>query len=445
MRLLDDNCYAACGFTPESRVLVALSGGADSTALFIELTRWYDEGKLLLLAAAHMHHGIRGESADSDERFCATLCEQYGLPFFVTHANIPQIAAQEGLSVEQAARDTRYRFLNHVAQKNDYDKIAVAHHMSDQAETMLQHLIRGCGLTGLCGMRPVNGNIVRPLLSRSKDDILAFLKEIGRPYCEDESNATDCTQRNRLRHTLFPLLIAENPKAIENMAKCAERLQGDEEILDFSTALALLFSDGNRALIARMPSALRNRAILQLLAKAGVRDVTANAVERTDALLQAQSGSYIELPNGVFATVAGEALVFSNSPPITPRQYTIPIAAGESAITPQGSVRLTKTDSAAFPPPKSVLYLNADAARGDFYLRLPKRGDRFAPFGMKTGSKLLSDYFTDKKVYGDDRKMPVLCDEGGIAAICGFTIDERFRVGADDTKLLMLTFDTKTR
>jgi tRNA(Ile)-lysidine synthase len=143
----------------------------------------------------------------------------------------------------------------------------------------------------------------------------------------------------------------------------------------------------------------------------------------------------------ILLTPCRNRLLFSKTAPTAAKQFDILIRPGESVITPQGRVKLTKINKASFPPPKAVLYLNAAAVQGELSLRLPENGDKFSPFGMKTGHKLLSDYFTDKKVYGAARVVPLLCDEIGIAAICGFTIDERFRVNAETEAVLMLSFE----
>ncbi|MEN6635735.1 MAG: tRNA lysidine(34) synthetase TilS, partial [Clostridiaceae bacterium] len=161
-RLIGESELAACGCNPKVRVLVALSGGADSTALLLSMFDLFNEGKIGGLFAAHLQHGIRGETAERDQQFCAALCEKLSIPFFTENADVPAYAKNHGQSLEQAAREVRYAFLERARNLVEADVIATAHHQDDQAETLLLHLIRGSGTTGLCGMQPRNGFVIRP-------------------------------------------------------------------------------------------------------------------------------------------------------------------------------------------------------------------------------------------------------------------------------------------
>jgi len=440
LRLIDEKSYAACDFSPKTEVLAAFSGGADSTALLLELCRLRGEGALYGVAAAHVHHGLRGADADADEVFCKELCRKLDIPFYVTHVDAAALAREGGLSVESASRKLRYDFFHYLFNRGDFHRVAVAHHITDQAETLLQHLLRGSGLTGLCGMRQLTSYIARPLLNCSKAEILAYLAEKGQGYCEDATNAEPIAQRNRLRANVLPLLAAENPRAAENMARCAAHLQEDADFLELLSMTALVATGENRAHLALVPTPLRRRALMIMLAQADVARISSGDVMRLEELLVAQSGARTDFAGGIIAVAEGERIVFKKSDR-EPEPYTIPIAPGETAITPQGRVKLERAQSACFPPPEGVLYLHGGAAQGEFYIRLPCAGDKFSPFGME-GRKLLSDYFTDRKLYGSQRFLPLLCDEGGIAAICGCTIDERFRIGSADTDILALTYES---
>ena len=172
MYILKDKMLSECGITSSDRVLIALSGGADSVALLLEMNRLKKEGAVQAIAAAHLHHGIRGAEADADLEFCEALTKSLSVPFFSKQVNIPFIAAQKQVSIETAARDARYAFLSDTCHSLGYTCIATAHHKDDQAETVLMHLIRGTGTDGMSGMKPRSGIIVRPFLGISKSDLL---------------------------------------------------------------------------------------------------------------------------------------------------------------------------------------------------------------------------------------------------------------------------------
>ncbi|MBA4347974.1 MAG: tRNA lysidine(34) synthetase TilS, partial [Clostridiales bacterium] len=225
--MIGENELAACECSPTDEVLVALSGGADSTALLLSLHTLQNEGKIRGLFAAHLNHGIRGETAARDQRWCMALCERLGIPLATENADVPAFAKEHGQSLEQAAREVRYEFLERARESFGASVIATAHHRDDQAETVLMNLIRGSGAIGLCGMKPRNGNIIRPMLNISKEEILAFLAKADETYCEDETNAENAAVRNRIRNELLPMLETFNPAIAQSLCKTAELLAQD--------------------------------------------------------------------------------------------------------------------------------------------------------------------------------------------------------------------------
>ena len=243
LRAIEENGLIEKGDT----VLAAFSGGADSTALLFALS-CIRENLGFELIAAHYNHGIRQE-ADADERFCRETAEMLGLRFFSEKGDVPVFAKENGLSLETAARLLRYRFLSDVAEKTGAASVAVAHHAEDSAESILLHLIRGSGLSGLTGIRykntldlsyaekaigkSIKKNLVliRPLLGCTKEDILSFLEEHEMSYRTDETNYISDTARNRLRLQIIPELEKLNPAAALNIVRAGEILSEDEEFL----------------------------------------------------------------------------------------------------------------------------------------------------------------------------------------------------------------------
>ena len=199
---------------PGDRVVCAVSGGADSVALLYAL-KLLEEKLQISVSAAHFNHRLRGAESDADEQFVRNLCDRLNIPLIVGAGDV--VSGKKGL--EAAARNARYAFLRTLP-----GKIATAHTADDNAETVLMHMLRGTGLKGLGGIMPVNGNVIRPLLAATRQDVLIFLEEHHLRYTEDSSNHTDAFLRNRLRHHIIPLLRQENPKFAENISQMALRL-----------------------------------------------------------------------------------------------------------------------------------------------------------------------------------------------------------------------------
>lgn len=211
-------------------ILLGFSGGADSVCLFYILQTLAEEYDLKL-TAVHVEHGIRGEEALRDADFVEKLCKKEGIPCYTEHVNIPAMAAEAGLSEEEMGRKVRYEIFAQLAKKVGANKIAVAHHKNDVAETMLFHLCRGTGLAGLCSLSPVRGNIIRPLLALEREEIETYLEENGFPYCTDSTNKDQTYTRNYLRGEVLPLLQEVNPRVIDHIAQTSLLLEGAKETL----------------------------------------------------------------------------------------------------------------------------------------------------------------------------------------------------------------------
>ncbi len=207
-------------------VMVALSGGADSVALLHALWTLKDELHINL-QAAHLNHGIRGEDADSDEEFVKALCERLGVELFIEHADVPKIAASTKESLELAARNVRYDFLNRVSS----GVIATAHTASDNIETVLFNMSRGSGLDGLCGIPPVRDNVIRPLILVTRQEVEKYCTENGLQFCHDKTNDDVAYARNRIRHNVVPELTKVNDGAVLNVSRLTCSLTEDADFI----------------------------------------------------------------------------------------------------------------------------------------------------------------------------------------------------------------------
>ncbi len=436
MLLLSERTLRACRLNGREAVVCAFSGGPDPTALLLEWKRLRDEGTVGPLYAAHFEHGIRGEEARADRDFCRKLCLDLGVPLFSEGADVPAYAKAEGLSLETAARQLRYAFLRRLKTALGAEVIALGHHRDDQAETVLLHLVRGSGRKGPTGMAFRSGDLVRPLLDVGKDDILVFLAERDQPYRLDSTNALTDAARNRLRQGGMEALKAVNPRAAEHIAACADRLRAEDEFLDDLARQALTEAHGSRSALAKLPSVLRNRAALLLL-RSITDDFTEADVDRLVEVFSQPSGRTASLRGNLIARAEGDRL--SIGPATAAEAFAAELTPGRLVTTPWGVYEARWAPKAAIPCPADEAYLDGDRIVGGLTLRQARVGERFVPLGM-AGSKLLSDYYTDRKLYGKARQTPLVCDGEGPLFVPGGTVADRAKITEGTKHILHIIF-----
>ncbi len=437
MLLLRERTLTACRLHGREAVVCAFSGGPDSTALLLELTRLRDAGSLGPLYAGHFEHGIRGQEALDDLAFCRELCLQLGVPLFSESADVPAYAAAHGLSLETAARQLRYGFLRRLKSALGADVIALGHHRDDQAETVLLHLVRGSGRKGLTGMAPRSGDLVRPLLGVGRADILSYLAERHQPYRLDSTNALTDASRNRLRQEGMAALAAINPQAAEHIAACADKLRAEDEYLDGLARAAMVKANGSRRALSSLPPVLRDRAALLLLREV-TDDFTEADVARLTDLFTLPSGRTVPLRGHWIARADGDRLTIG--PAAAEESFCAALTVGEPLVTPWGVFRTEWVPKALLPCPACEGYLDGDRLMGRLTLRQAQVGDRFTPLGME-GSKLLSDYYIDRKMARTARRTPILADEEGPVFIPGGTVADRAKIRDGTKRILHIIFE----
>ena len=437
MLLMTERTLRACRLNGREAVVCAFSGGPDSTALLLELKRLRDQGLIGPLYAAHFEHGILGEESREDLAFCRELCLDLRLPLFSESGDVPAYAEREGLSLETAARKLRYGFLRRLKEALGAGSIALGHHRDDQAETVLLHLIRGSGMTGLAGMAPRSGDLVRPLLGVGRADILAYLDERHQPCRQDSTNALTDASRNRLRQEGMEAFKTVNPRAAEHIAACADRLRAEDEYLDGLAQKALEGARGSRKALSELPPVLQKRAALRLIRQA-TEDFTEADVDRLTELFSLPSGRTAPLRGGFVARAEGDRLIIG--PAGTEEAFSAQLSVGGSVATPWGIYRAEWVQKGAIPCPAHEAYLDGDRLVGALALRQAQPGERFTPLGLG-GSKLLSDYYTDRKLYGRARQTPIVADQAGPVFIPGGTVAHRVRITKDTRRIVHIIFE----
>ena len=398
-------------FDPGEPVLVAVSGGADSVAL-LDILASLEEFRLELIVA-HLNHLLRGEEADDDEEFVRNLAQRYDLPLFTKRVNVKELAARKKRSLEDAGRYARYHFFDELAVSQGANKVALAHHADDQAETLLLRLLRGSGGSGLCAMAPKSaGRYVRPLLCLSRDEIEGYLKDRGIPWRDDSSNASLDFLRNRIRHELIPILSGYNPAISERLATAAEALTADEAVLKTLTdsvfAHHVLVEDGMVKLsisgVATEQRGIRMRLYRKAItvSRGDLARISFRQLQAIDRLLLSQKpNASLTLPDGLRVSRCYGEIVFQSGEASAPI-LTDEILIGGPGIYPLPGQRALTVDYADPPErlrSKAALmeYFNPAEAPFPWRVRPYRPGDRISPLGM-SGRKKVKDLFIDAKV-----------------------------------------------
>lgn len=426
-------------------VLAGLSGGADSVALLEVLLKLAPKHGYKV-CAAHFNHGIRGEGAAEDELFCADLCRDKGVPLYRETADVPAYAREKGLSLETAGRLLRYGFLERARQKAGADAIAVAHHMDDNAESLLMHLIRGSGLAGLTGIKAKRGRLIRPLLCVRRAEIEAFLADEGLTFCTDETNLLPEGSRNRVRLDVVPYLEKHmNPALVPALCSMAELLSRDEEYLCAEARRSLEAArraDGFlREELAKLPYPIKTRAVRMALAEAGAPvDVERVHVEAVCGLLGGRTGASLDLPHANVRTSYG---LIKFGRPERPLTFETPLAEG-SVKTPSGILKVERLE-AGFELQKDpfTAYMDADklASFGEPpVVRTRREGDRIRPVGAP-GRRKLKDFFIDRKVEREKRDaVPLIACGSEVLFAAGLAASEFVKVDENTTAVLRARF-----
>ena len=460
---------------PGTRVLVAVSGGADSVALLHLLRALEDEGDLVVAGAAHLHHGLRGADADGDEAFCRALAERLNVGFASARADVRSLAREQKQSIEGAARSARYAFLERAADELGAEAIATAHTRDDQAETFLLRLLRGAGTRGLGSIRPRVERVIRPVLDVPRAELRSFLEARGETFREDATNADVSIPRNRVRHELIPYIQSRFSQAVpELLARQAALAREDEEFLqplaiestagivlketartpdlghgtsDLGSRASHLGLDLDAAALAATPRAVASRVAHHVLTRlAGARSIGSDHVDRLLALTESgREGAGVSLP-GQYARRLGNTIALR--PGRGPgRERTNSFAfslsiPGEVEWTPDGwaiaaeAVAVSPDGWAAKGPRVGVA---ASALALPLAIRSRRPGDRFHPLGAP-GARKLQDFLVDRKVPRAERDaLPLVVDgRDRIVWVVGHSVGEDFRVIDPSAGVLLL-------
>lgn len=427
-----------------ARVVVALSGGADSVVLMDVLHRLD-----YCCIGAHVNFHLRGDESDRDAAFSHQLCMDLGVPFYKTDLYAAEYAEQEGISIEMAARELRYRWFEQLRKEQGAVAVAVAHHRDDSVETVLLNLIRGTGIRGLTGIKPRNGNVVRPLLCCDREGVLEYIEQRGLTFVTDRSNLLNEYRRNKIRLEVLPLLESIQPSVRESIARTMDHL-GETEILydqAIVEAKSRLCSDWKTgqavyplkiSLAALEMEKAPQSVLYELLSEYGFGRIDVQSVWKNRWGISGRI-YYSHTHRLIFDR---DCIIVSELPaqeiteyPLEETQVAInePISLKCEFVKPGRNYKISTS--------KSMAFLDADKLLFPLTLRHPKKGDNFVPFGMH-GRKLISDFCIDRKLNAlEKEELWLLCSGKDVVWVIGERIDNRFRVDDRTKRVFHLSID----
>ncbi len=406
-------------------VLIGLSGGADSVMLLMFLLEYRRrEGLNFPILCSHVNHGIRGEEADRDESFCRDLCRALDVELIVSKYDVPTLANSLGTGVEETARNVRYScFRDIICGRNDISCIAVAHNMSDSAETVLFNILRGSGAKGASGIRPVRDNIVRPLIKIAKKDIISAIEKYGISYVTDSTNSNVEYTRNYIRNKIIPALSDITPDPERMICRFADNMRSDE---DYLSSVAVDFLRNRSSISSNDLLGLHYSLFVRVLALMAEEQgalISNKIADDIHSLLLKDNFSYSVIGGASFVCERGICRVFRDA--TKENDFRFLIKKGLTELSPFNASFLflnEKIDKNTLNVYKIAIQADISSAIivGDLYLRPKKDGDSVFYGGMTHKLKKL---FSDAKIPKSKRSLiPILCDDKGVVWVPGFGV-----------------------
>ena len=420
-------------FLNEKKLLLATSGGIDSMVL---LYLCYE--LKLDISVAHCNFQLRGEESDEDEDFVKSHIEKLQIPIFIKKFDTKSFSEKEKLSIQVVARNLRYKWFNTLLINNNFDYILTAHHLDDSLETFLINFTRGSGLDGLTGIPQQNGNIIRPLLVFSRNEIEAFAKESNVEWREDSSNASDKYLRNKLRHDVIPVLKELNPSLLDSFQKTISNLQQAQSLVDDASRMVYrkVVTDINFQKRINLPELMQlpnyQAYLYQWIEPFGFSDW-----DSINDLAAAQSGKQVFSETHVLLKDRNELILFPKQNEIEPVNFLI--SKDQREVKFPLKMAFCNVDDISIQATNTI-FVDEDKLKFPLEIRKWQEGDWFYPSGMN-GRKKLSKFFKDEKFsLLDKSSIWLLCSENQIVWVIGKRVNEQFKVTEETTKILKINY-----
>lgn len=431
----------------EEKILVALSGGPDSVFLLHFLNKFKKKYKIEI-GAVHINHLLRGEDSERDELFCKTICYELSIPFYLLRKDIKAYSKKNKISLEVAGRKIRYEFFEKISKVNKYDKIATAHNADDNAETVLINLIKGTGIKGIAGIPVRRKNIIRPILSLTKKEILDYLDKNQFEFRIDKSNLSNDFERNFLRNEVIPLIQKNiNPAFSNTVLNTSLNLQrlnlGLTEIV--SSLKSNVKVKHNRsvsipvAFIKHGIDFIISYTIKEIIDENFSVKLESKDLKKIFSLAKKQSGKSEELSENLIALKERNDIKIQKKT-LSKNIYEKKISIGSKLKIGDKTFSITKVNinEVKIGKSKNVEFISADNVSDDFVVRRWKEGDKFFPIGMR-GTKNISDYLNDIKINSFEKKEQLILENNGrIVWVIGKRLNDRFKITLNTKKALKL-------
>ena len=425
-------------FSSGESVVLGLSGGKDSVALLYVLNDLKTDLKITL-QAVHVNHNLRGEEAERDEAFVKALCKKLGVELSVFSFDVKSEAKKRGIGEEECGRELRYEAFGSI----DARKIATAHTLSDVCETLLFNVARGSGTKGLCSIPPVRGNIVRPLIECTSDEIFSYLSENKIDYVEDSTNADTDYSRNLLRHNVVPELKKINPDFENAVLKLTSLLRDESEYIAFqarelSDEAHISNSLYNAEIISSAHPSIKSECIKLILKKEGITSEYKHIKEienilSDEGVTQIVGAKYVRVRKGML-----DFPDFSYTP-----EYSFELSEGEY-ILPKGKLMAKRVNCEQFEnlkQSKFSFFIDCDKINGDLICRNRKAGDKFYD-GRRKLTKTMKDFLNENSVPPENRaSYPVFEIGGEVIGTIGSTADNKYMANKNSKNILLVNYE----
>jgi tRNA(Ile)-lysidine synthase len=429
------------------KLLVALSGGPDSVFLLHFLNRFKKKFKIEI-GAVHINHKLRGKDSERDEFFCKAVCDELSIPIYTLRKDVKSYSKKNKISLESAGRKIRYAFFEKISNTNKYSKIATAHNADDNAETVLLNLIKGTGLKGIAGIPVKRNNIIRPILSLTKKEILDYLNKNQFEYRIDESNFSNDFERNFLRNEIIPIIQKNiNPSFSNSTLNTSLNLQklnsGLTEIVGVLKSEVKVKPDRSVSIpieyIRKSNAFIISYSLKEIIDENFSVKIESSDLKKIFLLVKKQSGKSEELSEKLIALKERNEIAIQKRASVKDlKQKKISIGDEEEIDGKILLITKVKRDEIKIGKTKNVEFISADSLNNFFIVRTWEQGDKFFPIGMQ-GSKKISDYLNDIKINSFEKKHQLILEnKGKIIWVIGKRLDDRFKITSDTKKVLKL-------
>ncbi|AGK99266.1 tRNA lysidine(34) synthetase TilS [Clostridium pasteurianum] len=445
-------------FSINDKVIIAVSGGPDSMCLLHILNSIKSKLKIKLIAA-HVNHCLRGEEADYDEFYVKEFCDKLNIDFYSVRIDINKLAKDKGISSEMAGRAARYEFFEKIKDKIGAQKIAIAHNANDQAETILMRIMRGTGISGIIGIKPMrDGVFVRPLIKVNREEIEYYCEKNHINPRIDKTNLENIYGRNKVRLELIPYIKKNfNKDIVMTLNRLSETVEIDSDYLEYVSLekYKLLCEEKEDKIIIHKKAFLEHRAIVTRIIRKSISYITGSTYnfEKKHVLdiinIQIHAtGTTLDLPNNikVYNNYGDISIYFKNEQNINEDINEYELFIGKRNIIPEKTIKITLraidgNEKIKFRENNFIKYFDYDKIKDKIILRYRKKGDKFTPIGMN-GSKKLKDIFINMKIEKSLRdRIPLICFGDEISWIVGYRVSNKFKIGENTKKILEIRFE----